>query len=427
MTAYVGGTLWDGTGVPPIRDAVILVTADGHVAAAGPRDLVEIPRGATEVALDGRWVIPGLIDAHVHAQRWTLARFLAAGVTSVRDMGGPQDSVIFLRDDVNAGQVAGPRLYISGAPIDGAGSSLPWATVVRTATDARRAVGNRVLIDAEQVKIHTRIDRRLLEPLLDEARALETPVAAHLGRVDALTAARMGVASLEHMSGVPEATLDNPAALLAAWSGSFLEAWTRWEATWAGLDSAALDRTARALQQAGVAVVPTLFLHDASAHLADVAFREALDLTGVPAEEQEGWRLSDLMVRAGLSAPVFARMQRGRAAQDLFLRRFMAAGGRVAAGTDAPAPLVAPGASLHEELVRLVAAGLSPQRALLAATRDVAELLGADSIGVIREGSVADFVVLSADPLADISNTRRVERVVAGGTVWTPAELRALW
>lgn len=428
MTAYVGGTLWDGSGVPPIRDAVLLVGADGGIVAVGPPDLVEIPRGAREVRTDGKWIIPGLIDVHVHAAGWTLPRFLAYGVTSVRDAGGEQDSVIFFRDDVNAGRVAGPRMYISGAMIDGPGSRMPWTTVVRTANDARRAVGNRVLIDAAQVKIHARIDRRLLTPILDEATVLETPVAAHLGRVDALTAARAGVASIEHLSGVPEAAAANPAGLLALWTGGFLEAWAQWEMAWTRLDSAVLDRTARALAATDVAIVPTLVLHETLGHYGEGGYEETLDLSGVPDSVRASWDIGRLLVAAGLSRGALdAIRRRGRPAQDLFVRRFQAVGGVVAAGSDAPGPLLAPGAALHRELALLVAAGLTPEQALLAATRDAAKLLGADSLGVLRPGVPADFVILAADPFADIANTRRVERVAIAGTVWTPEELRAGW
>ena len=81
-TAYIGATVFDGSGAPPILDAVIIV-ADGHIEAIGTDDLVKVPRGALELHLDGKWVIPGLIDSHVHAASWTLTRFLAYGVTSV--------------------------------------------------------------------------------------------------------------------------------------------------------------------------------------------------------------------------------------------------------------------------------------------------------------------------------------------------------
>ena len=413
--------------MPPVRNAIILVSRTGTIEAAGPPDLVAVPKGAREVRLDGKWIVPGLIDAHVHAERWAMPRFLAYGVTAVRDLGGAQDSLIFLRNDIDAGQVAGPRLYISGAPIDGPGSPSPHATVVRTANDARRAVGSRVLISVSQIAVLPRLDRAQLTALLDDARALETPVAAQFGRVDALTGVRMGVASLEYLSGIPEATMRNPTALQTAWSRNGLAAWGRWETAWGPLDSVSLDRVARVLVQAGTAVVPTLATHESLVRLGDAAFRDSLDLSGIPESVGAGWESSVLRTRYGLSAGVFAAGRRSRAAQDLFVRRVAAAGGRLAAGSGSGMPLVAPGAGLHRELALLVAAGLEPERALLAATRDAARLLEADSIGVVRTGGVADFLVLDGDPFADIHNTRRIDRIVVGGSVWTPAELRGHW
>lgn len=422
-TAYVGATLFDGTGTPPIANAVIIV-ADGHVEAAGQPDMVPVPRGAEVVDLAGRWVIPGLIDGHAHVERWALRPYLSYGVTTVRDMGGLQDSVLFLREDVRNGTADGPRLFVSGAMIDGAPATWPSATEVRTASDGRRAVGNRVLIGVSQIKIYTRLDRRLLEPLLDEARALETPVAAHLGRVDAVTAARMGVRSLEHMSGVVEATLADPGPVLRA-HDDFFTGWNLAEKGWARLDSAALDRTARALAQTGVTLVPTLVLHEAWGHLEDEAFVAGLDLTTVPAQVQSAWNVPDLVRRARITAADYPAFQASRPNQNLFLRLFLQAGGQVVAGSDSPNQLLAPGASLHRELRLLVAAGMSPKDAVLAATRAPARLLGAgDSLGVVRAGAVADFVVLAADPLADIANVSRIETVVAYGVAHDPAQLR---
>ncbi len=132
---YAGGTLWNGTGVPPIFDAVVIVS-DGHIEAAGPPDLVAIPRGADVRRVDGRWLIPGLIDAHAHLERWMMSPFLAHGITAVRGAGGEKDSVVALRDDALLGSTLSPRLYISGAAIDAAPAN-PRRLV--SATRARHA------------------------------------------------------------------------------------------------------------------------------------------------------------------------------------------------------------------------------------------------------------------------------------------------
>lgn len=425
-TAYVGATLWDGTGAPPVPNAVIVVTPGGHVERAGPARVVKVPRGATVVRADGKWIIPGLIDAHAHVERWTLARFLAYGVTTVRDMGGQQDSIVALRQATARGSVPGPRLYISGAMIDATPATRRGATATASDNDARRAVDATALIDATQAKVYTGIDSARLAAIIDEASTVSLPVTGHLGKVDAVRAARLGIRAIEHASGVVEATVADPTPYFEA-HADYFRGWNLEERGWAGLDTVELERTAETLRQAGVAVVPTLALHEVWAHLEDSTYLVTLDLAGVPPLMQEAWDVPDLIARARLGFDDYLAFRRSRPVQDRFVRRFHQLGGLVAAGSDAPNPLLPPGASLHEELALLVRAGLAPRDALLAATRVGARLLGVDSIGVVRDSAVADFVILAASPLDDIRNTRRIEAVVARGVYRTSDDLRALW
>ena len=156
---YAGGTLWSGTGVPPILDAVIIVS-DGHIEEAGPPDMVSIPRKAEVRRVDGRWIIPGLIDAHAHVERWMAPAMLASGITAVRGTGGERDSVIALRDDALLGTQLAPRLFISGSAIDGA-PARPPAVGVSNTTEARRAIDQLVLIDAAHAMLAPKITRAL--------------------------------------------------------------------------------------------------------------------------------------------------------------------------------------------------------------------------------------------------------------------------
>ena len=147
----------------------------------------------------------------------------------------------------------------------------------------------------------------------------------------------------------------------------------------------------------------------------------------MPDAVREAWDVPDLIQRARLSAADYRRFRRSRPAQDRFIRLFQRAGGTVVAGSDSPNQLLAPGASLHRELQLLVDAGLSPEGALLAATRNAADLLRADSIGVLLPGNVADFLVLAGDPLEDISNSRLIDRIVLRGTSYHPDDFRQEW
>jgi imidazolonepropionase-like amidohydrolase len=425
VTAYVGGTVFDGSGAPPILDANVIVVG-GHIDQVGPPDLVKVPRGAVEIRVDGKWIIPGLIDAHVHIAAWALTRYLAYGVTSVRSMGGYADTVKALSDSIQLGSLLGPRLYASGPMIDGVPPTWTSATAVSDETEGRRAVDQRVLLDFTHIKAYSKLERALLAAILDEAKALHLPVAAHLGKVDAVTAARLGVSSIEHMTGVVEATLQNPTALVRS-HDDFFRGWNAFERAWTRLDSAGLERTAVELVDAGVTMVPTLVLHQVYGHLADEHFVSGLDLTGVPQRARSEWNIPDLIRRAGLSTSDFRAFQRSRPMQDLFVRRFRAAGGAIVAGSDSPNQLLAPGVSLLHELELLVNAGLSTEDALLAATREAARLLRADSIGAILPGNVADFVVLLGSPIDDIANIRLIDRVVYRGTGYHPDYFKSEW
>ena len=416
---FVGGNLWTGTGVPPILDAVIIVS-DGVVEAVGPPDVVKIPRKAEVWRVDGRWLIPGLLDAHAHVERWMLPALLSHGITGVRDAGGQHDSILALREEISLGSTLGPRLFISGSPLD-RNPAQGHAEGLSNASDARRAIDLRVLAEVTQAMLMPGVGTALLTPLMDEADSFLLPVAAHLGKVDAITAANAGIDAIEHLSGIVEATVSSPDRYFRA-HNNFYIGWGTALQGWAGLDSAALNRTARILADSGVAMVPTLHNLETLAHLRDQEYVDSLDLSTVPESVQDSWDTRQLARDAQWASRSFTAMRRGRPMQDLFLRRFVAAGGLLVAGSNAPFPLIAPGPSLHEELELLVAAGLTPKDALLSATRNVARLLDAGSVGTVEVGKSADFLILSGDPLEDITNTRAIVQVVYKGVRYYPED-----
>ena len=241
VIALEGATLIDGTGGAPKEDALILIR-NGHIQAVARVNEIPIPNGAQVINLVGKTIIPGLIDAHAHVERWAVPRYLAWGVTTVRDLHNTTDSAIALKNDLNLGAVVGPRMFTAGAMIDGSPATYPNATGVTTGTEARKAVDQRAVAGADYLKIYTKITPTLLRPLFEEARGLRLPIAAHLGKTDALTAARIGVVSLEHMAGVVQAASRNPSVYYRA-HDRFLSGWTTEEQGWASLDSASVHRS----------------------------------------------------------------------------------------------------------------------------------------------------------------------------------------
>jgi imidazolonepropionase-like amidohydrolase len=358
--------------------------------------------------------------------RWALQRYVAYGVTTVRDVHNTPDSIFAMSEAADLGSTLSPRIYAAGAMIDGAPASYPDATAVTEPREARQAVDRLSVSGAHLIKVYTRITPSLLSAITDEAQTFRIPVAAHLGLTDALTASQMGVASIEHLSGVPQAT-GKADPIYAAYEAGFFPGMTAFERSWAALDSASLTKLAGQLAESNVTMVPTLVLHEVFSRLDDSASSTNPDLLSLPQRQMEAWNVPGMIERAGWTAADFEAFRRGRPMQDLFVRAFRQAGGRVVTGTDAANQMLVPGASEHTELELLVRAGLTPAEALRAATRDAAALLGADSLGILVPGRAADLVVLSRDPLADITNTRSVTRVMVRGQLILADSIRNRW
>jgi len=424
VTALEGATLIDGAGGPPNQDALIIIR-NGHIETIARVNDIPVPRSAERINLAGKTVIPGLIDAHAHVERWAAARYIAWGVTTVRDLHGGTDTVLALRKDMNLGSIVGPRMFSAGAMIDGVPPTYPNATGIASADQARRAVDQHAVAGVDYLKIYTKVTPALLRPMLDEADKLRLPVAAHLGKTDALTAARAGVVSIEHMSGVVQAATGDPK--YASAHDNFLAGWTAEEKGWAGLDSAAVARTARALAQTKVTIVPTLVVHDMLARLDNPILLTRPGMEDVPESAQSVRSVPSLLRRTGWRAADFDAFRRSRRREDQFVREYRRAGGSIAAGSDAANQLLIPGYSLHEEMSLLVAAGLTPLEAITAATRRGAQLLHADSLGMIAQGKVADLVVLNANPAGGIGATRNIAMVMIRGRMIRPDSLRSTW
>jgi imidazolonepropionase-like amidohydrolase len=427
--ALIGATLIDGTGGPPLTDAVIVVR-QARIEFVGPRAGFELPKKTRELDVTGRWIIPGLIDAHSHlapAADWAPSRYLAWGVTTVRDVHGDLNTILGIRKRANLGPGNNPRVYVAGAMIDGLPATYPDAVAVNAENDARKAVDRLVSAGTDLIKVYTHVDAPLLRAIIDEAHAFNLSVTGHLGMTDALAAAKAGISAIEHMSGVPEAASKAPSALFAAHYRGFFPGWTASERSWAELDSAALTRVAARLAEQKVTIIPTLVLHETLSRLDDPAVLNDPALADVPATQLKEWDVNGLITRAGWNENDFASFRRSRPKQDFFLRVFAASGGRIAAGTDASNQLLVPGYSEHREMELLVHAGLSPREALRAATRNGAVLLGVDSLGLLVPGKAADLVVLTKDPLADIRNSRAIQSVMIRGRLLDADSIRATW
>ncbi len=406
--------------VTPIADVGVRAGLIVSITVPGGRAARPLPVPSRhEIDAGGRTVLPGLIDAHVHVEPWTLRVFLKYGVTTVRDVHNDPAYVFPLARDPASDR---PDIVAAGALIDGPGSFWGNAVQVATVGEARAAVRREIAGGAKVIKAYTLIEPALLSVIVAEARARGVPVAAHLGMTSALQAADCGVTSIEHLTGIPESIAADPDRLMRA-HRDFLVGWTAFELEWLRIPRGQLDNIASRLAALHVVLVPTLALHEAFSRLADPELLRDPTLADVPTDVlKQAWDPADIMRRARWTPQVLAQFKQVLPILQRFVGTFARAGGRIVAGTDTPQQFVVPGSSLHRELELLAGAGLSPAATIRSATSDAAALLGVqDRVGTIDLGKSADLVLVDGDPLADIRNTRRIWMVIKDGVPVLPS------
>ncbi len=436
-TAFVGAVVWDGTGAPPIEDAVVLLRGD-RIEQVGPRGAVTIPGDAVVHDVAGAWIVPGLVDPHIHffqsaglytrpdiidlratrsyeseqaaiqaAMDDTFRRYLASGVTAVVDVGGP-----FWNFDVRerADQaVVAPRVALSGpliSTVDRPQLDLGDPPIIRAESPehARELVRAQLARGTDFIKIWFILPASgdpgenldLIQATIDESHAGGVRVFVHATELEtARTAVQSGADVLVH-SVVDEEVDDAFVRLL--------------------LDEETLLTT-------------TLVVFEG---YAEVLGRQ-VDL--LPIERELGDRavVSSWAEMATVS-PDMASPEKIRARNERLARRMPVAlanlatlweaGVPVSAGTDAGNIGTLHGPSIHRELQLMSAAGLTPEQVLTAVTRNAALVFAAEpEIGTLEPGHFADLLILEGDPLEDLAWLQRPRFVVKGGAMMCPEDL----
>jgi len=406
----------DGDAPSPRTDQTVVI--DGNrIVRVGASGSVAVPPGARIVDGRGKFLLPGFWDMHVHTAisggRDLLSLYVANGVTGVRDMAGDWDTLKSWRSEIGRGQLVGPRIIASGPYLEGGDVPIPHL-LARNAVEASAGVDSLIALGVDFIKVHSQLNAESYFAIARRARERGVVFAGHVPRVVGSAAASdSGQKSIEHLLGIPaECTPADSVALAPRYTV---------QGALGRCSSEDLAPLYEKFVRNGTYVTPTLTAQ--------------VEVAVWPTRAVPGDSLAHYLPKAvrDYVAQIFPMPDSippnadsvGRAMLEKRLRQVSAmqrAGVHILTGTDAPLRNSPPGFGLHEELALLVSGGMAPFDALRSATLEPARYFGMlDSLGTIAPGKLADLLLLDANPLQDIRNTRRISAVVANGRLYAGA------
>ncbi len=406
--AVINGTLIDGTGKPPVPNATVVIE-NGKITAAGPRTQVRYPKHAKIIDAAGKFILPGLWDMHAHFEQveWGPI-YLAAGATTVRDVGNELEFITAVRDAIANGHGLGPRILAAGV-VDGDGPLALGVERVNNAAQAKEWVDRYHDLGFQQIKIYSSVKLANVEAVTTEAHRLGMTVTGHIPEgMNAYEGVEAGMDQINHIEYV--ANIMHKPLPPGAKTMDRLEA-----AANVDLASPESQRAIAFLKSHGTVIDPTLVVFE--------GFTVGPDRTLESLEPGVAKVAPELAVQfAGGGLPPEYR--------DVIRREFTKyvaiagalhrAGIPIVAGTDQSVP----GHSLYREMELYVQAGFTPMEAIQAATLVPAKVMKLDNeSGTIEAGKRADLILVDGNPLENIHNIRNVRTVITNGTAYDCSEL----
>jgi len=412
-------TVIDTRGGERLSDMTVVV--DGQrIVQVGKTGEVQPPQEAQVVEAEGKYLIPGLWDMHVHTafgdwlppnERVTLPMFVVNGITGVRDMGGDIEILKGWRSQIAAGRLLGPRMIIAGPMLDGPTPRFPSSAPVGSAADGRRVVDELHAQGVDFIKIQSLIPRDGYFAATEEAKKLGIVFVGHVpDAIRASEASNAGQKSIEHFTGIFEGCSTIEDQLIKG-----PKSLGRNVATY---DPERAKRLIGLMARNQTWQVPTLVWERGQWLIDDIDLsRDPLTKYAPRTWRDKTWPMFTKSILSDMDTdPLPVRRHFVQMELDMTIAMFRA-GVPFMAGTDTAAGVhIFPGFSLHDELGLFVRAGLTPLQALQTATINPAKFMGrVADLGTIEKGKLADLVLLDANPLLDIANTKRIRAVVLAG------------
>lgn len=416
--------LIDGTGRAPLMDAVVVIR-DGRFQEVGPRGKVTIPGGAEVIDARGKTLLPGLIDGHCHYRDWMGEVYLYYGVTVCPDISNnPTDWILAQREGVRDGRIRGPRVWATGSHLDGpppkelSGLRRQRAsTHVETAEQAVKTVQELVRQGVDALKFFERLNLEAAKAGAEEARRLGKPIFAHTMNI--FEAAELGYKSAEHSWSVVYTSIGDAKKKqeldVARMTGKILT-----DEVHAHMEPAVFDKLVKTMVEKGIHWSPTwaTWFRELSPRASELLERELAILRNPKLDYLPGYILKttqEFFAAYEKAAPEKrAQLNDGYKKLQDFVRRFVAAGGKLHTGSDPNKVL--PAFAMHAEFQMLVDAGISPVKAIQTASLNVAQAWGKEKdFGSVEKGKIADLVIVRGDPTRDIFATQDIELVLMDG------------
>lgn len=407
--AIVNVTVWDGSRT--ISPGFVLW--DGEtITDVGRADVVRFSSTVKLVDGKGGWVVPGLIDLHVHVDEVkTPELFVRYGVTSVRDMGSSPKVIAQWRQAWSRGDKR-PYVYWTGRNIDTGKPSWWEAVAVKSPAEVPGLLEHLRKLGADGFKLYVNADRATAEAVIDYARWMGLPVTAHHESIPASGLMRMGISGIEHAHCLLHELLPSRRRIDEKRQSGYLRVFVGFDRL--STESERVRRLMELAYATSVVWTPTLSLYDLPPRW------KSKSPAGqpIPAEWRTEWSRPywDFLSTRGWTPADFDTAERAVEVYKRFVREAHRQGILVGAGTDTPAPGVLPGAALHHELRLLTQCGFTPEEALRAATVTAARTLRQQNkVGVLQPGARADMLLLEKNPLERVENLLTIRQVYLRG------------